>query len=485
MSLPRGFALRVVPVAVAFVVLACSGLKRADDPADAGEDEGGTSNEEASTGEDGGAGETDATTDASVADAGPVPTDFECNGDPWTKTAKTKNECAPRQVKVVAADAPADVTGVSIARTPAGRVGIVYNSEVFADEGQMHLAHFTPTTPTYAAPKIVKRATGLGFHDGYQTKIAASAPDTLAVLSFDSDDTQGEVHLRKLVGGVEPLTDELAFAAVKMPTELGFASDAAGNVYATVRVQGTTTAKIVSKQRSATGTLGFTPLMPDLSPALVRGNAPGAGSASIFVDPGNQVHLLLHHNDAISPQHSNPRYHVLAGATWSDRKTVDNGIIDGLSGFSPRIAVFGARKYAAYYFRKAAQTTPPTADLRLATWTAAMDTPQIEILDQQIPSPDALFPAYRVAMAVDKFGLVHLAMLRPSPNNNVGVLEYRRQTPVAGGGTKWLVDIVDPDVLSELSSAFLDMVVDDKARPHIAYRSGKDGKVRYATRFDR
>jgi hypothetical protein len=29
------------------------------------------------------------------------------------------------------------------------------------------------------------------------------------------------------------------------------------------------------------------------------------------------------------------------------------------------------------------------------------------------------------------------------------------------------------------------MVVDENARPHIAYRSAKDGKVKYATRFDR
>lgn len=364
MSWPRGFALRVVPVAVAFVVIACSGLKRADEPADAGEAEGGTSNE-ASTGDDGGGGgdaSSDAATDSSVADAGPVPTDYECDGDPWTKVTKTKTECAPRQVKLVAVDAPADVTGISIARTPAGRVGIVYNNEIFADEGEMHLAHFTPATPTYAAPKIVKRATGLGFHVGYQTKIAASAPDTLAILAFDTADTQGEVRLRKLVAGVEPLTDELAFTAVRTPTELGLASDLAGNLYATARVQGTTTAKIVSKQRSASGTLGFTLLSPDLSPALANGNAPGAGSASIFIDASNQVHLLVHHNDSISPQHSNPRYHVLAGGVWSDRKTVDNGVINGLSGFSPRIAVFGAKKYAAYYFRKAAQAIPVTAD---------------------------------------------------------------------------------------------------------------------------
>jgi hypothetical protein len=114
-----------------------------------------------------------------------------------------------------------------------------------------------------------------------------------------------------------------------------------------------------------------------------------------------------------------------------------------------------------------------------------MDTPQIEILQQQIPSSDPAEPAYRVAMAVDKFGLVHLAMVLPSTPPTRGTLDYVRQTRGADGTTKWLTDTVDDDVLTALTPAFVDMVVDENARPHIAYRSGKDGTVRYATRFDR
>lgn len=87
-------------------------------------------------------------------------------------------------------------------------------------------------------------------------------------------------------------------------------------------------------------------------------------------------------------------------------------------------------------------------------------------------------------MAVDKFALVHLAIIRPT-STTAGYLEYRREARDASGSTKWLSDIVDPDVLSDTSDAFVDLVVDENARPHIAYRSGKDLKVRYATRFDR
>ena len=95
-----------------------------------------------------------------------------------------------------------------------------------------------------------------------------------------------------------------------------------------------------------------------------------------------------------------------------------------------------------------------------------------------------MYPAYRVAMAVDKFGLIHLAIIRPSPGN-AGTLEYRRQARDASGNVKWLSDIVDDNVLAGGANGRVDMVVDDKARPHIAYISDVDLKVRYATRYDR
>ncbi|MBS2019978.1 MAG: hypothetical protein JST00_44350 [Deltaproteobacteria bacterium] len=476
-----GSALAAIVVLLAGIA-SCSDLKTAegDDPpgSDGGDGDSGADAAAEPPGTDGSVG-----ADASV-DAGPPPADFECKGDEWTKTTKTKAECAPRQVRVLTASAPIDVNAISIARTPAGRVGIVYNSEEGSETGEMHLLHFLPSTPSFAAPVLVKRATGFAFHDGYLSKLAASAPDTLAVLTYDMDDisSSGEVHLRKLVGGKEPLTDDLAFNGVMArPTEIAIASDAAGNIVATARRKATVgaTATLLTAGKTPTGP--FTSL-PSLATNLLPAEAPGAGAVSMVFDPVGQLHLLYHHNEV--PQHSNPRYHVIAGGAWSFRKTIDNNVVDGLSGWSPRLAVFGTKKYAAYFFRKAQQVTPAVADLRLASWDSDTDTPSIEILDQGIPSPDVQYPAYRVAMAVDKFGLVHVALLRPS-SANVGYLEYRRQTRVTGGGTKWLSDIVDGDVISQTSEAYVDMVVDGNARPHIAYRSAKDGKVRYATRFDR
>ena len=481
----------LVASTIAFTFLACSGLKSADEPAPDAGFEGGDEQtpvvvEDASV--------VDAAVDGAMGDAGAPPLDFECPTDPWTKAVKVKKECEPRQVKIVEMPAPIDVRGISIARTPTGRVGIVYNAEQGSETGELHLVHFTPTMPVYPPPKLVTKATGFAFHDGYETRIAATAPDTLAVLSYDMDDSSqsGEVHLRKLVAGAEPLTDALVATGVKTPTELAFGSDLAGNTVAAYRVStGATTAKLASKQGTPAGV--FTAL-PDLGSALRPTVAPGVGAGSIFVDPGGQFHFLYAFNDdVISPQFTTSRYHTLAGATWSDRKTVHNNAPDGLSGFSASLAVFGTTKYAAVFFRKAGQLGVPTADLLLVSWDALLDTPKVEILDQQIPSPDPLVPAYRVSIAVDKFGLVHLAMIIPTddfaglgPKN--GYLEYRRQTREPGGGTKWLNDIVDPAVFAATnqgSRASVAMVVDDNARPHIAYRSAADDSVRYATRFDR
>jgi hypothetical protein len=471
----------VCAAAVTCALFACSGLKRVDDAADAAVepgDGGGSMNEEGGTAVDGAAG------DGATVDAGAPPIDFECTTDPWTKVTKGKKECAPRQVRDVESIATIDTAGISIARTPAGRVGIAYNSEVNADEGEMHFAYFMPATETYAAPKVIVKATGFTFHDGYLVKVAASAPDTLALLTFDRDDTQGEVHFRKLVAGTEPLTDALVATGVKHPTEIGLGSDLAGNVVAAYRVStGTATAKLSSKKGTPAGVFSA---LPDVGTSLQLNVAPGIGASSIVFDPGGQAHMVYHYNDAaLAPQFSMPRYHTLAGATWSDGKTIDNNVPDGLSGYSGSIAVFGTKKYAAVFFRKAGQTnSPKTADLRLVSWDADADPIKLEVLDQLIISDVALYPEYRVALAVDKYGLLHVAMIIPTDASN-GYLEYRRQTRLPNGDTKWLSDIVDPDVIDPSSSAYLDMVVDENARPHIAYRSAQDGKVKYATRFDR
>lgn len=466
--------------AIAIAGVACSELKVADEAPNVG---GSDETDAEPQGEDRDGGSRPDTADGG--DAGEPPSDFACTGT-WVSTSKPKPECAPRQVKLIDDNVIVDATDISIARTPAGRVGIVFNNEL-GEEGEMRLWHFVPNKPSFV-PEVVVEQGSLGYHPGYSTRIAASGPDVLHVLAHNVNDASGDVVLRRLEKGKAPLTtEELVVPGVKIRTQLGLAVDSTGTVYASALLRGTTstsTAKLAVRQKVGGGS--FTPL-PDISTSLLPHLAPGTGAASLVIGPSDQLHLAYHFcyvSASEPPSVSTPRYHMLAGTGWSDHKTIDNQTIEGLAGFSPRLVLSGNRKYAAYFFRKAGQAGVPTADLRLATWVLDADLPSVEILDQGIPAEDAMDPAYRVAMAVDKFGLIHLAILRPSPGK-VGTLEYRRQVRDSSGNVKWLSDIVDDNVLASQANGRVDMVVDDKARPHIAYISGVDLKVRYATRYDR
>jgi hypothetical protein len=464
----RGAAM-LPSLGVAVLFVACSDLRHADGPpgSDAASDtaasEDAAAPEEAAAPED---------------DAGPPPADFEC--DAWTKTTKAKEECEPRRVMLVE-EFVIDPTGISIARTPAGRVGIVYNSPTGFDEGEMHLAHFVPSSPSFT-PNIVVRDGGFVMQWGRVSRIAASAPDVLHVLAHDVDDNSGtgDVVVTRLVDGKGPLTDpELVMNGVKRPTELAFALDGNDVAYAAVRVAtGESTADVAVLKKSQGG--AFTPL-PTLATGLTPGAAAGIGQASLFVDATRMLHAAYHFGAA--PFYSLPRYRMLSGSTWSTVKTLDNRSADGFAGYGISVVVHGTRKYVAYFYRD--QTSPPRASLRLASWAAQDDKPTVEILDQGTPATDAHYPLYRVAMAVDRWGLVHLAIVDPVSGEKTGPLQYMRQTRGADGVTKWLRDIVDADVISESSGAEVDLVVDDSGRPHIAYRSGVDGRVYSATRFDR
>ncbi len=477
-----GLAVSTMAACAAFAVsgVACSELKVADGApnVDGGTDE--PAPEPEGEDRDGGS-----RPDATDGDAGEPPSDFACTGT-WVSSSKPKPECAPRQVKVIDDNVIVDATDISIARTPAGRIGIVFNNEL-GEEGEMRLWHFVPNKPSFA-PEVVVEAGSLGYHAGYSTRIAASSPDVLHVLAHNVNDASGDVVLRRLENGKAPLTaEELVVSGVRKRTQLGLAVDSEETVYASVLLRGATStsnAKLAVRQKVAGGS--FTPL-PDISTSLLPHLAPGTGAASLVIGPSDQLHLAYHFcyvSASEPPSVSTPRYHILAGNSWSDHKTIDNQTIEGLAGFSPRLVLSGNRKYAAYYFRKGGQAGVPTADLRLATWVLDSDLPSIEILDQGIPSEDAMYPAYRVAMAVDKFGLIHLAIIRPFASSG-GTLEYRRQARDGSGNVKWLSDIVDDNVLAGQDTGRVDMLVDDKARPHIAYISGVDRKVRYATRYDR
>jgi hypothetical protein len=460
---------RACVVVSAFVggISGCPDAQRGTPPLDAGPD---TSTNDAQTPD---------------AEAGPPPLDFECANEPWTMSPKRTKACEGRIVSVVNDARTTDVRTLSVARTPMGRVGIAYNTERNPEIGEFHLAHFIPKQPAYAPAVIIKRSSRYLMHEGYANKLAASAPDTLTALTYDRVDPSntGELHLRRLVGGVEPLTDTFVAAAVANPTELALASDAEGKAYATYRFStgSGNQARVQATSITAAGAVTALPLLTNVSPD----GASGIGATSLTVDATGQLHALIHYSDAaMGEEHSTPRYYTLGGDLWSQRKTIDNAQPDGLAGFSPRIAVYGTHKYAVFFFRRFGQVFPATAELRLASWESTDERPVIEIIESRIWSADVLAPLYSAALAVDPAGLLHIAAILPSSTTR-GTLAYYRQIVAANGGKKWLIDIVDGNVIDESGPAYVDMVVDEHARPHIAYLSGKDHKVKYATRFDR
>ncbi len=411
-----------------------------------------------------------------------APVDRAC-AEAWTMEAKTDSGCSPRQVRLVDPDVAIDATGVSIARTPAGRVGIVYNAESSSSAGAMRLVTFTPAAPGFTAPKITFRAARDYQHLGFATRIAASAPDTLHVLAHDVQDIDGVGDLRVFelaasATGFSP--PELVIPSVRQDTELGFAVDPSGTTFVSARVTSASNKTRLAAFRQV-GSGAYEPL-PDLASAILPQGVAAAGATSLHVDGSGRLHAL--YQTAEFPGASNPRYHTFDGEEWSYRKTLDNQRREGIAGYSPRIATFGNKKLAVYFFRRSGQPAgSATAELRLATWEGTDDAPEVQVLKSGISAPEATSPRYRVAMAVDGFGLVHLALVFPS-NAGEGRLEYRRQVLVAGSKS-WLTDTIDDNVLSETSDAHVDLVLDEAARPHIAYRSGKDLRVRYATRFDR
>lgn len=456
-----------VPVLALASLIACNALKDAPPSAFA----------------DGGSDADDDDSPPDKADAA-APVDFECKSeiDAWTEKHKSNEACGSREVRVIEENVRAE--SVSIARTSAGRVGIVYSSRVSDTRSDLHLPNFTPSTPAFDVAVATRSIDGY-VHTGQRSKISASPPDTFHVLSHDVHDAtaNGDVVLLHLPDGATFSEPELIMQGVASPSEIAIAVDAKGTAYMTVRTRAIDESSSLVARRKRMG--DDVENLPVLVTRLDPTSSPTAGAASLVLDKNSKLHVLFYQNEFAN--YSSPRYHTLDADDWSYRKTIDNNVPDGLCGYSGQLAVFGTKKYAAYFFRKVAQEVPfPTAELHLAAWELETDKVSVELIEQKIPSKDALSPRYRVSLAVDRWGLVHMAIVRPYDSDETGGhLDYVRQTRSADGSLKWASDIIDPEVLSETDGAEVDIVVDENGRPHIAYLSGKDHSIRYATRYDR
>lgn len=422
------------------------------------------------------------------ADSGPgaAPSDYACTG-PWRGTKPPDPTCASTRKVFLVEGALVTTGGISIARTANGRVGISFDVQNDLDDEGLYLDSFlAPTmTSTGITPDREKVGFGLGVHVGHANAVAAGGGDDTLHLVYTDEDAQ-EVHYQRLEGGAPPLTlPELVGGGVGPGAYLSLAVSSDGGARVAYFVPGSLEMRSASRKTSG----GFD--APSVIATGLLADAPGTGQSALLFDDQKTPNLLYQHCEV--QNYSTPRFHTFDGAMWSDRKTIDNNVLDGYAGYSPSLANFGGHKYASYFFFKAGQSLPFEAEHRLADWTLSSDTPTVTSLTSAIPATSpldnkSLMFRFRAALAVDKFGLLHLAIVGPNPGNTSGNLEYRRQTMV-GGSVKWLSDIVDDDVLGDPGNlspdAFVAITVDDAARPHIAYRSGKNGSVYYATRFDR
>ena len=460
----------------------------------------------AASGDAGGAGGKDSATDVAVphdattheadvrtpeasADVAQPPSDFACTKAWSSPPGSGDPRCEGIRTVSLVATGTVTVGGVSIALTSAARLGIAYDTIAPVDAQGVQVATFV--VPTTAAAPLMPTLVGIGFgeqsHAGQAHAIAASgAADVLHVVYVDED--EDEVLYRQIVaGGATATATELVATGVGAGSYVSLAASATGTVRAVYYVP--SFGAVRSAARNAGG--GFaTP--SEIVTGLVAG-APGVGQSALTFDDQETPNVLF--QSCPTAGFSTPTWVTFSGS-WSLEKTIDNNVLNGFAGYSPSIVVSNATKYASYFFVAANQTFQPTAELHVASWQLASDTPTVSIVDNAIPASDPAEDAgavdfrFSAALAVDGFGLLHMVVVRPDAMNQIASVEYVRQTQSSGGSITWLTDTIDEnalgtDLTATAPNAFAAIVVDAAARPHIAYRSGKDGNVYYATRFDR
>jgi hypothetical protein len=471
----RGAALALVLGALGLAANACTDFKKGDDGvADAG-----------APGVDGGSPDALALADAG-GDAGIVapPTDDICD-EPWTKLNKTKPACQDRRVVVLQKDVEG-VNGVSIARTDDGRVAIAFNDTQGGNgpgaKSDLRLALFSSTESVTAPPVTSPFNGGPDTKIGLQRKLVAG-PNNVMHMLYTQD---GQLRYVRMDPGKTSFSTPEPVASALGPNSqiaLGVAPDETVHI-AYVKDGAGTLHHVVRKPNGQQST------QLTLDTKFER-EIPGNGNLSLYIESDGTPNLAYHQPHPFGID-SAPRHRAFTGQQWTDRHTFDNNVPDGVSGFDVQLALLGQEKRAAYFYWPSGQSISPThSQLRVAKWSVPFEPDQIqyELLLDKLPTPmvSEQVPRFRfrVAMAQDRAGLLHLAIVVPNGSANTGVLEYKRQTKVPGG-VKWISDIVDDDVLGGVDdAASVDLVVDAAFRPHIAYRSGRDRNVYYATRFDR
>ena len=401
--------------------------------------------------------------------ADPPPADTECDtvANAWSAATKTSSSCDARQTTVVDPDV-FSIDKVGIARAPTGRMGFVYGyPEGGPDDTILIVSTFTGDTfpPTFVKKTI---GGGIGQRQGTAPSIAAGDDGTMHVCYLDTSDSGNEVRYTKLDNAGAFGSPETVAAGQGTNGYVATAVDGTGRI---VCAYYNRNGNALAARVRASGVWG-----PE---QVVRAGVPSTmadrGRVALTVADGS-VHLADHF--ATTNIGAQPIYSVFDGTSWSGFKQIDNSVGSSTMNFGPSvdIAVFGVRRALGYFAPRMA-----TWDLRVATFDAVADLPT---LTDVRPGVAANVDEARVAIAYDRWRQLHMALISPGSGGNASLL-YLRQYPDGMGGLKWLTDLVDPQAGIGTDAIAVDLLVDARGRPHIAYYSGQTGKLRYATRTDR
>lgn len=435
--------------------------------------------------------------DADSRDAAPEETppvlreDVACEGaNAWYAASRTA-ECESRTIRLVQAVPPDAFTAhgnLDIAWSLAARAGIVLAWESGVEAGYLQALTFDTASAAFTV-RLDRAVPAFDYQiEGAGARIAARADGSFEVLSMlDESRNGGDVLLRRLPADQPFLDPDVVFVGAHRSAQLGLIVHPSGLVTATAAVPDSEDLTLQTKQRRPEAMVFDTLQGGNLD---YFGQGPYSnGNHRMAVDALGVTHIV--YEQGFGAARSQPRYGRLAETGWDFRRTVDNPTVDGPSGASISLSIFGDEKNAVYVqqARDADGETLPYGQIVRARWRGNSDPIVRSVLVDQLPlalgDDGPNLNEIRAAAAMDASGALHVAYAvrtEEDSGNGTCTIHYLREA-ARGGAIVLLHDDVSPQIACA-SAPPVALAVEPGGRPHLTYVSPAQG-VLYATRYDR